>query len=101
VLQSINLSQTITAHRREHAGSAWSSFRMRYFFHAEGSERVEDEAGLALPTDSAAIDEARALATLLNSHDMLEANWRIVVINERGKRVIRIPVSKMSGRPEN
>jgi len=74
---------------------------MRYFFHAEGSERVEDEAGLALPSDSAAIDEARSLATLLNSHDMRQANWRIVVVNESGEQVIRIPVSKKPDRWEN
>lgn len=73
---------------------------MRYFFHAEGNERVEDEAGLMLPTDSAAVDEARAMATLLNAHDMREANWHIVVVNEGGEQVIRIPVAaKQIGKP--
>jgi hypothetical protein len=67
---------------------------MRYFFHAEGRDRVEDEAGLALPSDLEAREEAAAMAALLTTHGKFPGSWRIIVVNELGERITDIPISK-------
>ena len=67
---------------------------MRYFFHAEGRDRVEDEAGVALQSDIDACEEAAAMAALLTTHGKLPGSWRIIVINELGDRITDIPISK-------
>jgi len=66
---------------------------MRYFFHAEGRDRVEDEAGVALPSDTDAREEAAAMAALLTTHGKLPGSWRIIVISELGERITDIPIA--------
>ena len=66
---------------------------MRYFFHAEGRDRVEDEAGVALPSDTDAREEAAAMAALLTTQGKLPGSWRIIVISELGERITDIPIA--------
>jgi hypothetical protein len=67
---------------------------MRYFFHAEGRERIEDPTGLTLRDDFEARDEAVAMATVLNEHQIETGAWRLVVVNELGERITEIPIFK-------
>ena len=57
----------------------------RYFFHLEGSERIQDKRGQILPNDDAARREAEAIARALRKRS--GNTWRVTVTYGNGEDI--------------